>query len=65
LENQEKPLILVTQEQPSLKWSKGSRQTTGTAKGNGLCVPFNQYATVLEHELQQILGAQTLPSFPI
>jgi hypothetical protein len=66
LENQEKPLILVMQEQqPTLKWSQRSHQTTGTAKCNGLCVPFNQHATVLEHKLQQILGTQTLSSFPI
>jgi len=41
------------------------RQATGTAKGNGLCVPFNQHATFLEHNLQQILGTQTLSSSPI
>jgi hypothetical protein len=31
----------------------------GTAKGIALWVPFNQPAEVLEHELQQIFGAQT------
>jgi len=65
LENHEKPWFLVTQEQLSLEWSRRSRQTIGTAKGNGLCVPFNQHATVLEHELQQIRGVQTLASSPI
>jgi hypothetical protein len=46
-----------------LKWSQRSRHTTGTAKGNGLYVQFNQPATALEHELQQILGAQTSPIY--
>jgi hypothetical protein len=31
-----------------------------TAKGIDLWVPFNQPAKVLEHELQQIFGAQIL-----
>jgi hypothetical protein len=44
----------------SFKRSLSSRHTIGTAKRIDLWVPFNQPAKALEHELQQIFGAQTL-----
>jgi hypothetical protein len=47
-------------QQQLFKRCQGSSHTTETAKGINLWVPFNQPATVLKHELQQILGTQTL-----
>ena len=44
----------------SSKRLRGSRHTIGTAKG----VPCIQPVNVLEHELQQMFGAQTLSLSP-
>ena len=48
--------------QQSFKWCQGSSHTIRTAKSINLWIPFNQSAIVLEHELQQSLGTQTLSS---
>jgi hypothetical protein len=60
VEYREKRVILVMEKQQSFKWSRGPSHTIGTTKDIDLWVPFTQPAKVLEHELLQIFGAQTL-----